>query len=167
MAVTAPGREILAELHPGCPADALPEVLEDVSMTVEREPLTEDGAVRSSTAVRVGQLRKIARAKLAFWGLSALAEDAQLLISELVTNGFRYGTQPVVCLRLVICMELLVVEVDDGSPERPQLRASSLDALNGRGLFLVSALAASWGVSEDGTRTWCLLRLPATRRAHR
>ncbi|MBD0739076.1 hypothetical protein BGM09_06520 [Streptomyces sp. CBMA29] len=136
-------------------------------MTVEREPLTEGGEVRGSTAVRVGQLRKIARAKLALWGLSALVEDAQLLISELVTNGFRYGTQREVGLRLVICLELLVLEVDDGSPERPQLRESSLDALNGRGLLLVSALAESWGVSEDGKRTWCLLRVPAPRQAHR
>lgn len=162
MAVTALGPEILAELHASGLAGALPAVLDDLSLTIEREPLTDGGEVRSSTAVWVGRLRKIAGAKLNLWGLSALADDAQLVISELVTNGFRHGRQRQITLRLLIYPDLLVLEVDDGSPERPQLRSACPDAVNGRGLLLVSALATSWGVSEDGTRTWCVLKVPKT-----
>lgn len=93
MAVTALGPEIQAELRAACPTDALPTVLDDLSLIIDREPLTDDGEVPGSTAVWVGRLRKIAGTKLNLWGLSALVDDTQLLISELVTNGFRHGTQ--------------------------------------------------------------------------
>jgi hypothetical protein len=165
MAVAAPDQEILAKLRAGCPPDSLPTVLDDFSLTVDREPLTEGGEVPGSTAVWVGRFRKIADVKLGLWGMPTLVDDAQLLISELVTNAFRYGRRPQITFRMVLGLRTLVLEVDDGSPERPQLRDTCLDAVTGRGLFLVATLAASWGVSEDGTRTWCVLKAPAAGRA--
>lgn len=159
MAVTALAPEILGALQAGRPADAaVPTILDDLHLTLEREFPTSGGEVPRSAAVWVGRLRKIAGAKLNLWGLSAMVDDAQLLISELVTNGFRYGTRPQLVFRLVIASEVLVVEVDDGSPGRPGIRDAEPDAVSGRGLVIVEALAEAWGVSDDGTRTWCLLR---------
>lgn len=162
MAVTALGPEILTELRAGSSADSLPTVLDDLSLTIDRECLSGSGEVPTSTAAWVGRLRKIARAKLNLWGLSDLVEDAQLLISELVTNGFKHGTRGQIVFHLVIGVEALVVEVDDGSPGRPEVRATEPESVGGRGMILISALAASWGVSEDGTRTWFALRVSKT-----
>lgn len=154
MAIAALGPEIIEELRAGCSSNAIPPVFDDLSLTIEREYPAADGEVPSSTAVWVGRLRRIGRARLNAWGLSALVDDAELLISELVTNGFKHGAEQQITFRLVIGADVLVLEVGDGSHALPQLRDAGPDALSGRGLFIVDALAASWGVSADGTRTW-------------
>lgn len=155
----ADGTTTLRSWTADCPADALPTVLDDLSLTVERECLS-GGEVPETTGVWVGRLRKIAGARLRLWSLSALVDDAQLLISELVTNAFRHGTGHEVTFRLVIGVGTVVVEVDDGSEGRPQVSQAGPDAVSGRGLFLVNALAAAWGVSADGARTWFVLDVP-------
>ncbi|SEO35551.1 ATP-binding protein [Actinacidiphila rubida] len=139
-------------------------VLDDLSLAVEREQLTQAGEVRRTTARWVGRLRQITAVKLNLWGLSVLADDAQLLVSELVTNGFRHGSGAHIVFRLVIRPDAVVVEVDDGSPSRPEVCDPGPDSVRGRGLVLVSALASSWGVSPDGTRTWCVLKPPGATR---
>jgi len=106
-------------------------------------------------------MRRLADAKLRLWGMAALVDDTRLVISELVTNALRYGAGRQIVFRLAIGTRALVVVVDDGSPGRPEARQADVDAENGRGLAIVSALAASWGVSDDGRRTWCVLTLPA------
>lgn len=164
MPVAALAPEVLAELHAQCPADVRAAVLDDLFVTIDREQPSSTGAVPDSSAVRVRRLRKITAAKLHSWGLQALADDAQLLVSELVTNALRYGMGTQVIFRLVIGVECLALEVDDGSPRRPHIRDAEPDAVTGRGMVLVDALAASWGVSQDGTRTWCTLGLAQARR---
>lgn len=161
MAVAAPGPEARVGLEAGTPADALPEVRQTLTLTIPREDLLDNGEVPKTTAVRVGRVRLIATAKLRLWGLSALTDDTLLLISELVTNGLRYGVGRQIVFRLVLSARLLMVEVDDSSPARPEIREATPDAVRGRGLILVDALAGAWGVSEDGTRTWCALEVPA------
>ena len=160
MAVAALWPEIIEELRAGCSSNALPSVFDGLSLSIERECPAANGEVPSTTAVWVGRLRRIGRAKLNVWGLSALIDDVELLISELVTNGFKHGAGQKITFRLVLGADVLVLEVDDGSHALPQLRDTGPDALSGRGLFIVDALAASWGVSSDGTRTWCALKFP-------
>lgn len=160
MAVAAPGPEVLMGLYAGTPADALPEVRQALVLNIPREDLMDSGEVPKATAVRVGRVRVIAAAKLRLWGLSALTDDTLLLISELLTNGLRYGASRQIVFRLVLSARLLVVEVDDSSSARPVIREATPDAVRGRGLILVDALAGAWGVSEDGTRTWCALAVP-------
>jgi anti-sigma regulatory factor (Ser/Thr protein kinase) len=105
----------------------------------------------------VGWLRRLSAAKLALWSLASLIDDAQLLVSELVTNALRYGGGREIEFRLVITFQWLLISVNDGSTNRPQLRIADADSESGRGLFLVAALADDWGVSPDGTTTWCTL----------
>ncbi|MFI0942808.1 ATP-binding protein [Streptomyces sp. NPDC021020] len=160
MAVAASGLEVLAGLQAGNPVDALP-VVHKLVLEIARETLSEAGEVPGTTGVKVGDLRRTAAAKLASWGVSALTDDALLLVSELVTNGLRYGAGQHIEFRLALAEDVLVVEVEDRSPSRPVLRDAGLDATSGRGLVLVDALATAWGVSEDGTRTWCALKVPS------
>lgn len=108
----------------------------------------------------VGRLRRIGTAKLRHWGLEALVDDAQLLISELITNALRYGGNADICLSVVLTASRLVIAVNDGSPQRPQLTESNSDSETGRGIFLVAVYATDWGVSPDGTTTWCTLTVP-------
>ncbi|RBQ21444.1 ATP-binding protein [Spongiactinospora rosea] len=94
--------------------------------------------------------REYARKQLADWGLSSIANDVVLVVSELATNAFRHAAPPVT-LSLASHRERVWGIVIDHSP--PWLPQSSLvpdlDAVlaeNGRGLMLVTAYTDRWGV---------------------
>ena len=55
----------------------------------------------------------------------------------------------------------LVLEVLDGEPNRPTFRDLDPRAVNGRGLHLLAAVTAQWGVRPTGTgkAVWCELSL--------
>jgi anti-sigma regulatory factor (Ser/Thr protein kinase) len=125
----------------------------------------ENGALeRDSAGQWVGRLRRISAAKLRIWGLAPLLDDAKLLISELVTNALRYGEGKEIDFRLVITAHGLLITVNDGSSQRPRLSVVGDTNETGRGLFIVAALADDWGVSPDGTTTWCMLTTQGARR---
>ena len=108
-----------------------------------------------------GRLRRITVARLRFWGLDALAEEAALLVSELVTNALQHGTGEVISFRLARMQDHVLIAITDGTPWRPELRdADELDE-GGRGLMLVAALAENWGYDEKSTTMWCSLSAPA------
>lgn len=165
MAVTARAPEALEQPNAEHPEDCLRSVFDALSLSIDRADLTADGQVPGPTALWVGRLRRIAGARLRLRGMAALVDDTQLIISELVTNAFRHGSSSQIVFRLVIGADTVVVIVDDGSPDRrPTPRPVDPQAENGRGLLIVGALADSWGVSADGTRTWCVLRAPKPER---
>jgi len=109
---------------------------------------------------RVGQMRRIIRAQLRHWDLTELADDAMLVLSELVTNAIRHAGGSPVGLRVRHSARELRIEVTDGTPIPPRPRSAGVTDENGRGLFLVAAFAQEWGVSPDGTMTWCSLAIP-------
>ncbi|WP_333768074.1 ATP-binding protein [Streptomyces sp. IBSBF 2435] len=111
----------------------------------------------------VGRLRRISAAKLRAWNLVSLMDDVQLLVSELVTNALRYGEDGEIAFRLVITLQGVLIAVNDGSSHRPRLSDVDEASETGRGLFLVASIADDWGVSPDGTTTWCTLRVPGPR----
>jgi anti-sigma regulatory factor (Ser/Thr protein kinase) len=85
-----------------------------------------------------------ARNVLREWNLSHLADDAVLLISELLTNAVRQPGNSV-CLRLLADREQLIIEAWDQSPDAPQPRRASDGDQSGRGLAVVQGLAHRWG----------------------
>jgi anti-sigma regulatory factor (Ser/Thr protein kinase) len=105
-----------------------------------------------------GRARVIIRAGLRYWGWPGLIESAELLVTELVTNALEHGLGDV-GLRVYLTETHLLIEVRDGSHQLPVLREAAPDDENGRGLFLVRAIADAWGVSSDGMTTWCSLPL--------
>ncbi|MFI1395815.1 SpoIIE family protein phosphatase [Streptomyces sp. NPDC020681] len=99
--------------------------------------------------------RSFARDRLTAWDLSAeTVFAAELIVSELVTNAVRYGAPPV-SLRLVLG-HALTCEVHDSSAAAPHLRHARTVDEGGRGLFIVSQLAAQWGTryAGDGKTLW-------------
>lgn len=86
-------------------------------------------------------------------GHDELVDVATLLVSEVVTNSLLHaGTE--IHLSCQPSGVGVRVEVFDGSPLVPTVRHYDPEASTGRGLALVSALAASWGVDcEDGGKT--------------
>jgi anti-sigma regulatory factor (Ser/Thr protein kinase) len=110
-------------------------------------------------ARRVRQMRRLARARLGYCGLSCMAPDVELIVSELVTNAIEHNHGASVSMSLRLAKGTVRIEVSDGSPCRPQKRRPTDDDEGGRGLLLVAGLADDWGVSDDGTTTWCTLSL--------
>ncbi|MET9094452.1 SpoIIE family protein phosphatase [Streptomyces cyaneofuscatus] len=105
--------------------------------------------------------RLLVRDRLQGWGLDEDTVDAtELIVSELVTNAVRYGTPP---LRLRLLLDTsLTCEVHDGSTASPHLRHARTVDEGGRGLFIVSRLAAHWGARHgpDGKVLWTEQDLP-------
>ncbi|WP_149180504.1 SpoIIE family protein phosphatase [Streptomyces sp. TRM49041] len=111
--------------------------------------------------------RAFARARLSEWGLGALADTVELLISEVVTNAVRHaGAGQPIEVRLVRT-DALLCEVADGGHTLPTLRAAGPDDEAGRGLRVVGALARAWGASRsaDGTSVWFEVPLPRKTRS--
>ncbi|MFG2408777.1 ATP-binding protein [Streptomyces brevispora] len=127
-------------------------------VTIGRAPVTSIGRLPAADAVWPGKCRHIIRTSLRAWGRPHLVEDAELLISELVTNALLHGRGELRVL-LYFSAHDFVMEVRDSSPEHPVLCHADTDNEHGRGLHLVDAVAASWGISSDGTTTWCSLPL--------
>jgi len=84
------------------------------------------------------------------WGIGELAVDAELIVSELVTNALKASqslqeTRPfALCLRSDF--KRLIIEVWDHSPREP----CSASAEGGRGLLVVEALSTRWGYQRTG-----------------
>ncbi|MGW6741948.1 ATP-binding protein [Streptomyces sp. NPDC055025] len=116
----------------------------------------------------VGLARMELRKVLADWGLSELEDSASLVVSELLANAVRYGrvsSGREIETRYLPRFGAVRIEVSDSSPCRPVLRGLDPDALDGRGLLLVAALADEWGVGErddgvPGKVVWAELVLP-------
>lgn len=84
-------------------------------------------------------------------------EDLHLVVTELVSNAYDHGLHPRrLRLRRLPVPDLLRVEVDDGSPDRPVLGRSRIDDTRGRGLIIVDKIARGWGVigRTTGKTVW-------------
>ncbi|WP_310961825.1 ATP-binding protein [Nocardioides terrisoli] len=139
------------------------------------------GTTHSSTPARaevrmvaqpasVPAARRFVNDLLEEWGWEAVAEDVSLCVSELATNSTLHSGSVYFQVELEQrpdAVRLAVADAGMGSVEvlaqQPTLSDALLDDLSaddtcatGRGMFLVCALAASWGIDElaSGTRIW-------------
>ena len=139
-------------------------VCDDFAVRISSDAAADGALERDPGGQWVGWLRRISTAKLRICGLAVLMDDAKLLVSELVTNALRYGEGEEIEFRLIITLHELLIAVNDGSAHRPELKVVGDSSETGRGLFLVAALADDWGVSPDGTTTWCTLSVEGANR---
>jgi anti-sigma regulatory factor (Ser/Thr protein kinase) len=117
--------------------------------------------------------RQFVRELLTCWGLSHLADDAELIIAELVGNAVRHGLRAAPPIRrggvspsgLRLCLLRRVGEVmlavTDPSDDIPQPKAPTDSGENGRGLQIVGALSYVWGwspIEGSGKAVWAVLR---------
>ncbi|MEV6593678.1 ATP-binding protein [Streptomyces acidicola] len=109
-------------------------------------------------AAEVRLLRKAAVTQLDQWGMRGVAEEAELLVTELATNVIKHvGEGTSATLILESQSERLRVEVHDKSRTVPSPRAADCDEECGRGLHLLAALAVDWGtvLTAAGKAVWC------------
>jgi len=88
------------------------------------------------------------------WGLRDLADDAALIVSELMTNAADASValpdRPPITLRLLASEKSLIIEAWDHSPRDLEPREPGADAESGRGLTVVAALSDHWGWERTG-----------------
>jgi anti-sigma regulatory factor (Ser/Thr protein kinase) len=144
----------------------------DRSLRVRAEPVSVAAARRFVTELLTG-----------LGCTCALRDDAELMLSELVTNAVRHQRDGKIEITAVLRGSALRVSVTDDSHEVPQPRSSraeeapstaghapstagqapsiaghapSAEAASGRGLLLIEALATRWGWAplEKGKVVW-------------
>lgn len=107
----------------------------------------------------------LARAAVAAIGSGlpeAVASDVELLTTEIVSNAVRHANldpSQEIILRVVADGYVRVEVTDPGRPFEPDLRRTD-PGTSGWGLFLVDAIATSWGVEPEGAgkKVWFELR---------
>ncbi|MER6570101.1 ATP-binding protein [Streptomyces sp. NPDC001093] len=97
-----------------------------------------------------GRARHLVTAQLSDWALDDLADTAELLVSELVTNALRHTRGPL-RLNLRLRHSRLLCEVEDTESAGPARNVPDADAEGGRGIELLELLADAWGSTRTGT----------------
>ncbi|MFC5750556.1 ATP-binding protein [Actinomadura rugatobispora] len=109
----------------------------------------------------VPRARAFMRALVTARAVQHVREDAEVLVSELVTNAVRHAATPRSTLRLTVLRAgpRLRIEVHDPSPFPPRVRRVDLMDETGRGWFLVAAIADRHGTDQtvSGKCVWCEL----------
>ncbi|SDH57915.1 ATP-binding protein [Nonomuraea jiangxiensis] len=100
-----------------------------------------------SVPAGVGKARSLVRTELTGWVPERAIDDCLLIVSELVTNAVRHGGSAY-ALRLELREDRLYGEVFDPGDGVPHQRTPDIDAISGRGLQIVAAVADAWGVTS-------------------
>jgi anti-sigma regulatory factor (Ser/Thr protein kinase) len=125
-------------------------------------------ALPTAPACARGHVRAVARE----WDLADLADPAELVASELVTNAVQASERlklradlaivPVIRLWVVSDLISMVIRVWDGNDEMPVRRDGDPERISGRGLMIVDGVAKDWGTyrKADGKVVWAMVSLP-------
>ncbi|MGH3404041.1 MAG: ATP-binding protein [Streptosporangiaceae bacterium] len=134
-----------------------------IGSTLSEWPLTSNLELGALTSA-VPCARLHTRLVLLDWGLAHIADDAQLIVSELTTNAIQATHHPI-ALFLRSDRRELIIEVWDALPDAPRRRPHAIDTESGRGLELVSILSDRWGFfrpNTGGKAVWASLQALAT-----
>lgn len=115
-------------------------------------------------------LRKSVRSTLKQWGAVVLADEAELVVTELATNIIKHvGDGAAATLVLEPRGDRLRVELHDKSHTVPMVRGEGYDEECGRGLHLLAAMSLEWGtlLTATGKAVWCELSLEPARHCMR
>jgi anti-sigma regulatory factor (Ser/Thr protein kinase) len=121
-------------------------------------------ALPTAPACARGHVRSVALE----WHLEAVADTAELLTSEIVTNAIQAAgklrtAEPPVIRMWVTCDEKsLVIRIWDAADDMPVRHEAAPDQIGGRGLMLVEALSKDWGAyrETEGKVVWVLISVP-------
>ena len=130
-------------------------------MVVEVDNATSGYAGRFATSLApdptsARTARRFLRARLGEAGVAdSRIDDAELLVSELVTNAVVHAGSAI-ALAVNVFAHAVRVEVEDGSPAHPVSYRAPDTSTTGRGWDLVRMLADAYGVadSRSGKVTW-------------
>ena len=153
-------------------------------MTVLPRPLTSYLKL-AATPRAVLYARQHTKQEVLEWNLPELADTAELLVSELVTNAVKatqdlgsspgpepaQGPEPPPILLWLTSEQQgsVLIRVWDNSSQMPVCQDAAPYAEGGRGVALVAALANDWGAYRKllGKVTWCMLGLNSNGNAMR
>jgi anti-sigma regulatory factor (Ser/Thr protein kinase) len=133
----------------------------------------------AATTAAVAVARLFVRTTLQAWGAECIAEDAELVSSELVSNALEacspasgknqcraMSVNNLIRLRLLGMPHTMALEVWDRCPGKPRLQKAPALAESGRGLEVVDELSLRWGFypirPQPGKIVWSELAVPAT-----
>ena len=135
--------------------DYLVELLDDIGRTAVRTEATQFEPDVST----VPRAREFVRRWLHEWGADHFFDEASLIVTELAANAVLHAASPY-DVRLSQAEGVVRIEVADGDRGTPEPQPFSAVAESGRGIVLVSALSASWGIEDrpQGKVTWAELR---------
>lgn len=139
--------------------DYLVDLLESVGRTHAQEAVLR--LPQELTSVRLA--RRFVSQRLEEWGLDGIRDDALLVTSELAANAITHAGSD--CrLRVSLTPTTLRIDVIDTGAGTPEPQPPSATEEHGRGLHLVAAVTAAWGlelVPGDGKVVWAELARPA------
>jgi CheY-like chemotaxis protein/anti-sigma regulatory factor (Ser/Thr protein kinase) len=136
----------------------LVELLETVGRRPEVEAVIDLPHELSS----VSAARRFVKQTLGGWGIDEPLDDALLVVSELAANALTHAHSSY-RVRLAATDVALRIEIDDDGAGTPEPQPLTETEEHGRGLHLVGALAASWGMESaesGGKRVWAELARP-------
>jgi anti-sigma regulatory factor (Ser/Thr protein kinase) len=92
--------------------------------------------------------------------MNPVRDDAQLVVSELVTNALMHGDGALV-LRASITDSAVQLSVTDSGDALPEVLPLDPSRIGGLGLIVVDRLASDWGISPfpGGKTVWAALSL--------
>ena len=116
----------------------------------------------------VGAARRFASSVLRSWGMDEVEDDLRLVVTELATNAVLHARTDFT-VSVALDGGRVRVGVTDGvstrprAPRHPGHGHTDHEATTGRGMAMIAALSASWGVDPAGAgkTTWCELSGPA------
>ncbi|MEU2226535.1 ATP-binding protein [Streptomyces sp. NPDC018347] len=144
-----------------------------------QEAVTVSVFVQRFSATRRGArlARRMATFRLDLWGVpygSPASDAVALVVAEFAANAVLHALVPGRDFELRLCCDrasgVVRVEVSDTHPARsepPRPAPAPAEAEGGRGLLLVEAVAARWGVDEregPGKTVWAECALPSDSR---
>lgn len=93
------------------------------------------------------------------WGLDALIDDAQLIVSELVANAVRHTHTRRIGVSVTRHPDHVRIVVTDTSRTLPAPKTAAPESEAGRGLLLVDQLTTRWGSKRfrTGKQVWAEL----------
>jgi anti-sigma regulatory factor (Ser/Thr protein kinase) len=142
--------------------DADLQYLVDLLETLGRPPATEATFDLPHELTSVATARRLVAQQVTDWHAEQLLDDAVLVVSELATNAITHADSP--CrVRLSLTPGTFRIDVIDAGSGTPEPQLLDLAAEHGRGLGMVAAVAAAWGIEAlpgEGKLVWAELKRP-------
>ena len=139
-------------------------------------PRLSNGLTLAATPTAVKLSRSLVAVTLRYWDLDRMADDAELVISELTTNAVKAtgvidaepswserANLPLIRVGIVYLPASIVIEVWDADPTPPKPIDAEPDAESGRGLAIIEALCDRWDHFQaigGGKVVWAELAIP-------
>ncbi|MET9127139.1 ATP-binding protein [Streptomyces sp. NPDC004528] len=123
--------------------------------TAEGAPVVTESLPRMAESASMA--RDMVRQAVETWGLAGLADSATLVVTELVANAVMHAQCDTIRVTVTrVGQQRVRVAVIDRAPASELPQQTDPLAEGGRGLFLVEAMSAEWGIDDLGwgKRVW-------------